>query len=66
MRTETLEFFHGDWDSKGVTLEQLRDFMKERNVPDNARIWYAGCGSHRIEFVWEVEIDEDTTTHSTT
>ena len=37
------------------TMTDLMIFVEENKIPARARIEYAGCGTHRIEFVWEVE-----------
>ena len=37
------------------TLAEIAAFAKENNIPDDAVIQYAGCGSHRIEFLWMEE-----------
>ena len=46
------------WDN-GVTFYELMLFMVEENIPMEARIKYAGCGSHMIEFVWGASPEEE-------
>jgi len=48
------------WD-EGVTLTELMLWCGENDIPTSAKIQYAGCGTHEIEFVWEArphEIEE--------
>lgn len=35
-----------------ITVEELLDFIERKNIPKNAVIDYAGCGSHSIEAYW--------------
>jgi hypothetical protein len=36
-----------------ITIDDLRQYMIDNNIPLDAVIRYAGCGSHVIEFAWE-------------
>lgn len=47
-----------EYDADFGTLKQIEEFAKENNVPEDASIVYSGCGSHRIEFVWDEEQEE--------
>lgn len=51
------------------TIVDLMSFMIDNDIPMNAAIEYAGCGTHRIEFVWEevergIELDIQNPNHS--
>lgn len=41
------------------TVDELTEWMQENGVPSHAKIIYAGCGTHSIEFVWDEEQSKD-------
>lgn len=63
LKTHTLNHPHWDgysgdddeWHHTGITIEQLRLYMEGAEIPADAKIRYAGCGSHLIEFAWYAE-----------
>lgn len=52
------EFTHYGW-YPGVSLDEIRNWMIANDVPEDALIRYAGCGTHNIEFVWEARPGEE-------
>ena len=41
------------WDNQSMTINELFRWMQENNIPYDAVLRYAGCGSHAVEFAWE-------------
>lgn len=37
----------------GMTLAEIALWASQHGVPSDAKVRYAGCGSHAIEFAWE-------------
>jgi hypothetical protein len=43
----------------GYQIQELVMWMLENEIPLRARMQYAGCGSHVMEFEWSEKTDED-------
>lgn len=57
----TLFLENREFQDNGVfgTIAELQAYMKFHEIPEDAIIEYAGCGSHNIAFEWEVEVELD-------
>jgi len=51
--------FDDDRWNDGINLLDLALWAVCEGIPDNARVRYAGCGSHMIEFVWGASPEEE-------
>lgn len=40
------------------TIAQIQEWMKKNDIPDDALVCYAGCGTHNIMFSWMVDVPE--------
>lgn len=43
----------GENGAKEVLVGELTNLLKAKQIPDNARLDYAGCGSHDVAITWD-------------